>query len=59
MPIIEVIALGKRYGDNTVVNNLSFNIAPGECLGVIGPNGAGRTTTVRIYLDCRWSDGVL
>jgi lipooligosaccharide transport system ATP-binding protein len=40
----------KRYGSNTVVNDLSFEIAPGECLGVIGPNGAGKTTTIRMCL---------
>jgi lipooligosaccharide transport system ATP-binding protein len=40
----------KRYGDQTVVNDLSFDIAPGECLGVIGPNGAGKTTTIRMCL---------
>ena len=42
--------LTKRYGDNTVVDDLSFSIAPGECLGVIGPNGAGKTTTIRMCL---------
>jgi len=33
-----------------VVDDLSFHIAPGECLGVIGPNGAGKTTTIRMCL---------
>ncbi|RZL54088.1 MAG: ATP-binding cassette domain-containing protein [Variovorax sp.] len=42
--------LTKRYGDTTVVDDLSFDIAPGECLGVIGPNGAGKTTTIRMCL---------
>ena len=42
--------LSKRYGDTTVVNAVSFAIAPGECLGVIGPNGAGKTTTIRMCL---------
>ena len=40
----------KRYGSSTVVDDLSFSIAPGECLGVIGPNGAGKTTTIRMCL---------
>jgi lipooligosaccharide transport system ATP-binding protein len=40
----------KRYGSSTVVDDLSFDIAPGECLGVIGPNGAGKTTTIRMCL---------
>ncbi len=42
--------LVKRYGENTVVDDLSFSIEPGECLGVIGPNGAGKTTTIRMCL---------
>ncbi len=42
--------LVKRYGGQTVVDRLSFSIAPGECLGVIGPNGAGKTTTIRMCL---------
>ena len=42
--------LVKRYGDTEVVRGLSFDIAPGECLGVIGPNGAGKTTTIRMCL---------
>ena len=42
--------LVKRYGDTEVVRDLSFSIAPGECLGVIGPNGAGKTTTIRMCL---------
>ena len=42
--------LVKRYGSSAVVDDLSFDIAPGECLGVIGPNGAGKTTTIRMCL---------
>ena len=49
-PLFEVVDLTKRYGGNTVVSQLSFSIAPGECLGVIGPNGAGKTTTIRMCL---------
>ena len=49
-PLFEVSHLTKRYGAATVVNDLSFSIAPGECLGVIGPNGAGKTTTIRMCL---------
>ncbi|KQP47772.1 ATP-binding cassette domain-containing protein [Pseudorhodoferax sp. Leaf274] len=49
-PLFEVRALTKRFGANTVVDDLSFAIAPGECLGVIGPNGAGKTTTIRMCL---------
>ena len=48
--LFEARTLSKRYGDATVVNDVSFDIAPGECLGVIGPNGAGKTTTIRMCL---------
>jgi lipooligosaccharide transport system ATP-binding protein len=49
-PLFEVQNLSKAFGSSQVVNNLSFSIAPGECLGVIGPNGAGKTTTIRMCL---------
>ncbi len=49
-PLLSVDHLVKRYGEQTVVNDLSFHIEPGECLGVIGPNGAGKTTTIRLCL---------
>ena len=48
--LLNVENLVKRFGENTVVNDLSFDISPGECLGVIGPNGAGKTTTLRMCL---------
>ena len=48
--LFSIRGLTKRYGSAVVVNDLSFEIAPGECLGVIGPNGAGKTTTIRMCL---------
>ncbi len=38
--------LWKTYGDNAVVQGISFTLAPGEIVGLLGPNGAGKTTTV-------------
>ncbi len=55
-PLFSVEHLTKRYGSNTVVNDVSFDIAPGECLGVIGPNGAGKTTTIRMCLGLTTPD---
>ena len=55
-PIFSVQGLSKRYGGTTVVDALSFAIAPGECLGVIGPNGAGKTTTIRMCLGLATPD---
>ena len=48
--LFQIEGLTKRYGSTVVVDDLSFDIAPGECLGVIGPNGAGKTTTIRMCL---------
>ncbi|HEY2561817.1 MAG TPA: ATP-binding cassette domain-containing protein [Caldimonas sp.] len=56
-PLLRVSQLRKKYGDTVVVDDLSFEIAPGECLGVIGPNGAGKTTTIRICLGLTGADG--
>jgi lipooligosaccharide transport system ATP-binding protein len=56
-PLLDVRDLSKRYGNATVVDALSFRIAPGECLGVIGPNGAGKTTTIRMCLGLTEPDG--
>jgi lipooligosaccharide transport system ATP-binding protein len=56
-PLFECQHLVKRYGEQTVVNDVSFQIAPGECLGVIGPNGAGKTTTLRMCLGLVNPDG--
>jgi drug efflux transport system ATP-binding protein len=47
---IEVQALQKRYGDTVAVDGLSFNVGPGEIVGLIGPDGAGKTTTMRILV---------
>ena len=55
--LFEALHLRKRYGETTVVDDVSFAIAPGEGLGVIGPNGAGKTTTIRMCLGLASPDG--
>ncbi|NBO40374.1 MAG: ATP-binding cassette domain-containing protein [Betaproteobacteria bacterium] len=55
-PQLECQHLNKRFGNNLVVDDLSFSLFPGECLGVIGPNGAGKTTTFRICLGLTTPD---
>ncbi|MGW2301936.1 ABC transporter ATP-binding protein [Streptomyces sp. NPDC001809] len=42
--------LTKRYGDTTVVRDLSFTVRPGAVTGFLGPNGAGKSTTLRMIL---------
>jgi len=46
--VLEIENLTKRYGQHTVVDNLSFRCAPGEVLGFLGPNGAGKSTTMKM-----------
>src|SRR3954467_14958588 len=45
---IEVKQISKRYGEKTVLNNVSFSVRAGTIHGFIGPNGAGKTTTLSI-----------
>ena len=40
--------LTKTFGDQRVVNDLSFEVKPGEILGFLGPNGAGKSTTMKM-----------
>lgn len=40
--------LSKRYGNNIAVDDLSFSVSPGEVLGFLGANGAGKSTTMRM-----------
>jgi len=46
-PILEVVELGKVYGELRAVSDLSFEVNPGEVVGLVGPNGAGKTSTLR------------
>ncbi len=45
---LEVHGLTKKFGDFIAVNNVSFDVQPGEVIGYLGPNGSGKTTTIRM-----------
>ena len=46
--VIEVSGLGKHFAALTAVTDLSFAVRPGEIFGLVGPDGAGKTTIMRM-----------
>ena len=46
--MIETNQLTKRYGDLVAVNNMNLKLSEGDVFGFIGPNGSGKTTTMRM-----------
>ena len=50
MPSIKVRGLTKQFGPVTAVDDLTFEVRPGGVTGFRGPNGASKTTTLRILL---------
>ncbi len=47
-PLLRLENVGKRFGGMTVLHEQSFSLAPGEILGLVGPNGSGKTTTINV-----------
>ena len=57
-PALEVDGLGKTFGSVRAVDDLSFRVEPGRVTGFLGPNGSGKTTTLRMLLGLvRPTDG--
>jgi sulfate-transporting ATPase len=48
--VVETKNLRKAYGDNLLIEDLTFSLPPGGIVGVIGPNGAGKTTLFRMIV---------
>jgi ABC-2 type transport system ATP-binding protein len=49
-PAVEARGLVRRFGDDAALREVSFEVAPGELYGIIGPDGAGKTTLFRILV---------
>ena len=56
MNAIEVHDLVKRFGDRIVVDHVSMTVATGEIVGFLGPNGSGKTTTIRMMCGLLTAD---
>lgn len=46
--MIEILNLIKKYDDNIAVNGVTYSVSQGEMFGLVGPDGAGKTTTIRV-----------
>lgn len=47
-PLLRLEGVNKRFGGHVVLNDVSFSLAPGEIVGLVGPNGSGKTTTINV-----------
>lgn len=55
--VIDVQGLTKRFGDKTVVDGLNMQVRGGEIYGFLGPNGSGKTTSIRMMCGLLTPDG--
>ena len=46
--VIQAVEVTKAFGDNLLMDKMSFSLPPGGIVGVIGPNGSGKTTLLRM-----------
>ena len=55
-PAVAVSGLGKRFGDVVALDGVSFDVGRGELFGLIGPDGAGKTTLFRLLATLQLGD---
>jgi ABC-2 type transport system ATP-binding protein len=56
MDAIEISGVTKTFGETTAVNDLTLGVPPGAVYGFIGPNGSGKTTTMRMIVNIIYPD---
>jgi phosphonate transport system ATP-binding protein len=56
-PAIRIVGLSKRFGDRVVLDDVSFEVAAGEVVAILGASGAGKTTLFRCVTRLAQSDG--
>lgn len=49
--VIELISIGKAFGDKQLIVGFDYLVVPGERLGIVGPNGSGKTTLLNLMAD--------
>ncbi|MBV8915488.1 MAG: ATP-binding cassette domain-containing protein, partial [Acetobacteraceae bacterium] len=47
---LEVVGLTSGYGESMVINDVSFSVAPGDVMAILGKNGMGKTTLLRTIM---------
>src|SRR5512133_1607776 len=55
-PAIQLTHVTKTFGELTAVNDLSLTVPEGSVFGFIGPNGSGKTTTIRMIVNIFYPD---
>ena len=55
--VIDVHGINKHFGENHVVKDLSLTVRRGEICGFLGPNGSGKTTSIRMLCGLLTPDG--
>ena len=46
--LLELVGVRKQFGAHVVLNDVAFRVSPGEIVGLVGPNGSGKTTTINV-----------
>ena len=54
--LIQITSLSKSFGDQTVLDNIDFNLEKGEIVGLIGPSGSGKSTLIKTMLGMEKAD---